>query len=95
MGLRRVQEPLGFRPQLEKGFWLGNRQPQGCGCRASTDGFTACLRVRPRSCEQAGKPPYRLRPYCSWDDTQSEDEMALANEISPASATAPTISANL
>ena len=36
----------------------------------------------------------RLRPYVSCDETQSSDEMAAASEISPASATPATISAN-
>ena len=36
----------------------------------------------------------RLRPYVSCDDTQSSDEIAAASEISPASATPATISAN-
>lgn len=38
---------------------------------------------------------YRLRPYCSWLDTQSEEEIAEASDISPARAVAATISANL
>jgi hypothetical protein len=38
--------------------------------------------------------PYRFRPYVSCDETQSSEEMAAANEISPASATPATISAN-
>src|SRR5262249_38711672 len=37
----------------------------------------------------------RSRPYCSWLDTQSSDEIADANEISPASTTPATISASL
>ena len=37
---------------------------------------------------------YRFRPYVSCDETQSSDEMAAASEISPASATPATISAN-
>ena len=38
--------------------------------------------------------PYRFRPYFSWLDTQSDDEMAAASEISPASTTPAMISAN-
>src|SRR4051794_1589639 len=37
----------------------------------------------------------RLRPYCSWLDTQSSDEMAEASEISPARTTPAMISASL
>ena len=36
----------------------------------------------------------RFRPYVSCDETQSSEEMAAASEISPASATPATISAN-
>ena len=39
--------------------------------------------------------PYRLRPYCSWLETQSDEAMADVNEISPANATPAMISANL
>ena len=38
---------------------------------------------------------YRFRPYCSWLDTQSEEAIAEANEISPANTAPATISANL
>jgi hypothetical protein len=38
---------------------------------------------------------YLFRPYFSWLDTQSDDEIAAASEISPASATPATISASL
>jgi len=39
--------------------------------------------------------PYRFRPYDSWEETQSEEEMAEPRLSSPASATLATISANL
>ena len=39
--------------------------------------------------------PYRFRPYCSWLDTQSSDEIAAASESSPASTTPAMISASL
>src|SRR5215203_388892 len=38
---------------------------------------------------------YLLRPYFSWLETQSLDEIAEASEISPARTTPATISANL
>lgn len=38
---------------------------------------------------------HRLRPYSSWLDTQSEEEMAAPREISPASTAPATISASL
>lgn len=37
---------------------------------------------------------YRFRPYFSWLDTQSDDEMAAPNEISPARVTPAMISAS-
>lgn len=38
---------------------------------------------------------YLFRPYCSWLDTQSDELIADASEISPANTTDATISANL
>ena len=42
----------------------------------------------------SGMPSYRFRPYCSWLDTQSSEEIAEASEISPASTTPAMISAS-
>ena len=57
--------------------------------------------VRPGEggCEETGEEGrgdegYRFRPYCSWLDTQSSEEMAAASEISPASTTPAMISAS-
>ena len=71
-----------------------NADIAGCRpCRASSPRLPAKIIVvrRPSSVVV----PHRFRPYVSWLDTQSEDEIAAASEISPANATPAMISASL
>jgi len=72
--------------------WIGefiDRNPEWRDAMLGEVGCQTCNGSQP-----PGEYGHRLRPYFSWLETQSDEEIAAASEISPASATAATISAS-